>query len=70
MQHVKLLIGILCDQDGAHTGGYDQCERYQSEQLPRGSHGQDHLRQRWQGKGDPKISRYIIILLAAARSVL
>lgn len=38
-----------CVQDSADTGGPDQCERRQSEQLPRGPHGKDHLCQRRKG---------------------
>uniref|UniRef100_A0AAQ6A964 PRELI/MSF1 domain-containing protein n=1 Tax=Amphiprion ocellaris TaxID=80972 RepID=A0AAQ6A964_AMPOC len=37
--------------DGADTGGSDQCERHQSEQLPGGSHGQNHICERQQGSG-------------------
>lgn len=39
----------MCVQDGADAGGADQCERRQFEQLPRGPHGKDHVRQRRKG---------------------
>lgn len=43
-------------QDCADTRGSNQCERCQSEQLPRGSHGQDHLCQCQQGNAAWKAS--------------
>lgn len=48
-------------QDRAHPGGSNQCERCQSEQLPRGSHGQDYLYQRWQGEAALRISRCAVM---------
>lgn len=52
----------LCVQDGADTRGSDQCERYQSEQLPRRSHGQDHLCQRWEGEAPENLPITLIVI--------
>lgn len=49
MYILALILLRVCVQDGADAGGADQRERRQFEQLPRGPHGKDHLRQRREG---------------------
>lgn len=60
-----VFVTFLClhIQDSTDTGGFDQCERRQSEQPPRGSHGQDHICQCQQGKAAFKILLKLTLII-------